>query len=178
MSVEGALQTKSRVHLPAWRESVGLQGETAVSGNRALVLVGSTAGLDCLSTLYGHCKDNQEYKCTRDWEDAYEYYDKDLDCPVCVCCFVLLYRYWGIVTVPGSIPYGSPLTGSLELGSSTPNATNFFLSGVLTTLFNRSPREGVDTLRDRVLNASGRGYYGQAKVGRAAEATHRTQVPS
>jgi len=25
----------------------------------------------------------------------------------CVCCFVLLYRYWGIVTVPGSIPYGS-----------------------------------------------------------------------
>jgi len=26
---------------------------------------------------------------------------------VCVCCFVLLYRYWGIVTVPGSIPYGS-----------------------------------------------------------------------
>ena len=26
---------------------------------------------------------------------------------VCVCCFVLLYRYWGIVTVLGSIPYGS-----------------------------------------------------------------------
>ena len=26
---------------------------------------------------------------------------------VCVCCFVLLYRYWGIVTVPGSIPYDS-----------------------------------------------------------------------
>ena len=26
---------------------------------------------------------------------------------VCVCCFVLLYRYWGIVTVPGSLPYGS-----------------------------------------------------------------------
>ena len=25
----------------------------------------------------------------------------------CVCCFVVLYRYWGIVTVPGSIPYGS-----------------------------------------------------------------------
>ena len=25
----------------------------------------------------------------------------------CVCCFVLLNRYWGIVTVPGSIPYGS-----------------------------------------------------------------------
>jgi len=24
-----------------------------------------------------------------------------------VCCFVLLYRYWGIVMVPGSIPYGS-----------------------------------------------------------------------
>ena len=24
-----------------------------------------------------------------------------------MCCFVLLYRYWGIVTVPGSIPYGS-----------------------------------------------------------------------
>ena len=26
---------------------------------------------------------------------------------LCVCCFVLLNRYWGIVTVPGSIPYGS-----------------------------------------------------------------------
>jgi len=26
---------------------------------------------------------------------------------VCVCCFVLLTRYWGIVTVPGSIPFGS-----------------------------------------------------------------------
>ena len=26
---------------------------------------------------------------------------------VCVCCFVLLNRYWGIVTVPGSIPYVS-----------------------------------------------------------------------
>jgi len=26
---------------------------------------------------------------------------------VCVCCFVLLNRYWGIVTVPGSIHYGS-----------------------------------------------------------------------
>ena len=26
---------------------------------------------------------------------------------VCVCYFVLLNRYWGIVTVPGSIPYGS-----------------------------------------------------------------------
>ena len=24
-----------------------------------------------------------------------------------MCCFVLLYRYWGIVTVPRSIPYGS-----------------------------------------------------------------------
>ena len=24
-----------------------------------------------------------------------------------VCFFVLLYRYWGIITVPGSIPYGS-----------------------------------------------------------------------
>ena len=29
------------------------------------------------------------------------------DTIVCVCCFVLLNRYWGIVTVPGSIPYGS-----------------------------------------------------------------------
>ena len=29
--------------------------------------------------------------------------------PVCVCYFVLLYRYWGIVTFPGSIPYGSRL---------------------------------------------------------------------
>ena len=28
---------------------------------------------------------------------------------VCVCCFVLLNRYWGIVTVPGSIPYGIDL---------------------------------------------------------------------
>jgi len=26
---------------------------------------------------------------------------------VCVFCFVLLTRYWGIVTVPGSIPFGS-----------------------------------------------------------------------
>ena len=25
----------------------------------------------------------------------------------CVCYFVLSYRYWGIVTVPGSVPYGS-----------------------------------------------------------------------
>ena len=37
--------------------------------------------------------------------------------------------------------------------------------------------EGVDTCRDRALNASGRGYYGQAKAARAAKATHGTQVP-
>ena len=53
----------------------------------------------------------------------------------------------------------------------------FFFSGVLTTLISRSPREGVDTCRDWVLNASGRGYYGQANAGRAAKATHGTQVP-
>jgi len=45
-------------------------------------------------------------------------------------------------------------------------------------IFNRSPREGVDTCRDRALYASGRGYYGQANSGRAAKATHGTQVPS
>jgi len=28
-------------------------------------------------------------------------------CSLCVCCFVLLNRYWGIVTVPVSISYGS-----------------------------------------------------------------------
>ena len=49
---------------------------------------------------------------------------------------------------------------------------------ILTTLISRSPREGVDTCRDRALNASGRGYYGQANAGRAAKATHGTQVPS
>ena len=54
----------------------------------------------------------------------------------------------------------------------------FFFPGVLTTLINRSSREGVDTCRDRALNASGRGYYGQAKDGRASKATHGTQVPS
>jgi len=42
----------------------------------------------------------------------------------------------------------------------------------------RSPREGVDTCRDRALNASERGFYGQAKAGKAAKATHGTQVPS
>ena len=32
--------------------------------------------------------------------------------------------------------------------------------------------------KNPALNASGRGYYGQAKAGRAAKATHGTQVPS
>ena len=36
---------------------------------------------------------------------------RSVTCPadsvMSVCCFVLLNRYWGIVTVPGSIPYGS-----------------------------------------------------------------------
>jgi len=41
---------------------------------------------------------------------------------------------------------------------------NFFFRGVLREhSSSRSPREGVDTCRDRALNASGRGYYGQAK---------------
>ena len=50
---------------------------------------------------------------------------------------------------------------------------DFFFSGVLTTLIRRSPREGVDTCRDRALNASGQGYYGEAKVDRAAKAGHK-----
>ena len=50
----------------------------------------------------------------------------------------------------------------------------FFFPGVLTTPISRSPREGVDTCRDRALNASGRGYYDQAKAGRAVKATHGT----
>ena len=54
------------------------------------------------------------------------------------------------------------------MGSSTPNATKFFFRGFSQHLSSRSPREGVDTCRDRALNASGRGYYGQAeRVGRA-----------
>ena len=54
----------------------------------------------------------------------------------------------------------------------------FFFPGVLTILISRSPREGVDTCRDQALNASEQGYYDQAKAGRAAKATHGTQVPS
>ena len=71
----------------------------------------------------------------------------------------------------------SPLAGSLESGSSAPNASNFFLEGFSQHSSSRSPREGVDTCRNRALNASGRGYYGQANAGRAAKATHGTQVP-
>jgi len=41
----------------------------------------------------------------------------------------------------------------------------------------RSPREGVDTCRDRALNASGRGYYDQTEADKAVKATHGTQVP-
>ena len=52
------------------------------------------------------------------------------------------------------------------------------LCPVLTTLNKPQSTEGVDTCRDRALNASGRGYYGQANAGRAAKATHGTQVPS
>jgi len=37
--------------------------------------------------------------------------------PVCVCCFVLLYRYWGIVTVPGSIPVARTAGGPYVYGS-------------------------------------------------------------
>jgi len=44
--------------------------------------------------------------------------------------------------------------------------------------WNERTKVGVDTCRDRALNASGRGYYSQAKAGRAAKATHGTQVPS
>jgi len=54
----------------------------------------------------------------------------------------------------------------------------FFFGGFSQHSSSRSPREGVDTCRDRALNASGRGYYGQANAGRAAKATHGTQVPS
>ena len=78
---------------------------------------------------------------------------------------------------PSFSPFLGPLAASMELGSSTPNAPNFFFSGVLTKFISRSPCERVDTCRDRALNASGWGYYSQAKTGRAAKATHGTQVP-
>jgi len=55
---------------------------------------------------------------------------------------------------------------------------NFFFGGFSQHSSSRSPREGVDTCRDRVLNSSGQGYYGQAKTDRAVKATHGTQVPS
>ena len=75
-------------------------------------------------------------------------------------------------------PSSSPLAGSLKLGSSAPSATNFIFRGFSQHSSSRSPREGMDTCRDRAINASGRGHYGQAKAGRAAKATHGTQVPS
>ena len=52
----------------------------------------------------------------------------------------------------------------------------FFLGGFSQHSSSRSPREGVDTCRDRALNASGRGYHGQAKAGRAAKATRDTST--
>jgi len=39
-------------------------------------------------------------------------------------------------------------------------------------------KKGKIGKKNPALNASGRGYYGQAKAGRAAKATHGTQVPS
>ena len=76
------------------------------------------------------------------------------------------------VTPPPPFPKSSITCGCNQLSLKKK------ILGVLTTLISRSPREGVDTCRDRALNASGRGYYGQANAGRAAKVTHGTQVPS
>ena len=51
---------------------------------------------------------------------------------VCVCCIVLLTRYWGIVTVPGPIPFGSrpgvvgssPFTLSTSLTIPVPSSSS------------------------------------------------------
>ena len=51
---------------------------------------------------------------------------------VCVCCFVLLTRYWGIVTVLGSIPFGcrpgvagtSPCTLTTSLAIPVPSSSS------------------------------------------------------
>jgi len=63
---------------------------------------------------------------------------------VCVCCFVLLNRYWGIVTVPGSIPYGSrpgvagsspsTLTTSLAIPVPSSSSSNGPTTVPLTTM--------------------------------------------
>ena len=63
---------------------------------------------------------------------------------VCVCCFVLLNRYWGIVTVPGSIPYGSrpgvagsspsTLTTSLDIPVPSSSSSNGPTTVPLTTM--------------------------------------------
>ena len=68
---------------------------------------------------------------------------------VCVCCFVLLNRYWGVVTVPGSIYYGSrpgvagssPFTLSTSLVIPVPSSSsvtrgNRFVGILYTTLRN------------------------------------------
>ena len=59
----------------------------------------------CVRWEVGGGRVEREVKCKRDrrWRRRHQK-------PFGVCvllCFVLLYRYWGIVTVPGSIPYGS-----------------------------------------------------------------------
>jgi len=61
-----------------------------------------------------------------------------------VCCFVLLNRYWGIVTVPGSIPYGcrpgvagsspSTLTTSLAIPVPSSSSSNGPTTVPLTTM--------------------------------------------
>ena len=65
-------------------------------------------------------------------------------------CFVLLYRYWGIVTVPGSIPYGS-----------RPRVDGSSPSTLTTSLVYRSPPlplrtdPGTTTLTTRDLYPGG-----------------------
>jgi len=75
-----------------------------------------------------------------------------------------------------------PLFQSLSrftgIGFVRTKCNHFFPGGFSQQSSSCSPREGVDTCQDQTLNASGRGYHGQAKAGRAAKATHGTQVPS
>jgi len=49
---------------------------------------------------------------------------------VCVCYFVLLNRYWGIVTVPGSIHYGIRLGVCVLLCFVSPVLGNRYGAGV------------------------------------------------
>ena len=106
---------------------------------------------------YGHKKTNTKYRNTN------QPFPSALSAP--------------ILFFPANTPLTShlkhPLFQSLSrftgIGFIRTKRNQFFFGEFSQQSSSRSPREGVDTCRDRALNASGQGYYGQAKADSACE---------